>query len=78
MEEGATAPMGGPGSQPRVAGLRRILHDIDLEAVKEFNAMLADAKRRPPVHIFHPLDFSDACVIAVGDASFGQCRQDQD
>ena len=55
----------------RVASLTQRLHDAELtvEAVKEFNSTLADAKRRAPTHIFHPINLRDAIVIAVGDAS---------
>ena len=57
----------------RVATLQQRLHDVDLtvEAVKEFNSTLADAKRRMPTHVFHPIPLRDAVVIAVGDASLG-------
>ena len=57
----------------RVATLQQRAHDVDLtvESVKEYNSILADARRKPPTHVFHPIPLRDAVVIAVGDASLG-------
>ena len=42
-----------------------------MESLKEFNSILADARRKPPTHIFHGVPLRDCVVIAVGDASLG-------
>ena len=57
----------------RVATLQQRAHDVDLtvESLKDYNSILADARRKPPVHVFHPVPLRDAVVIAVGDASLG-------